>query len=109
MDSQEKNLQEILEIVSFIKDNAATKEDLENTATKEDLQDLEVKMDSKLQDLEVKMNSKITEAKDEILTRIDGFIVLNQKIDIELLALRAKYDRLEATVKKVLEHLQIEI
>ncbi|MFA5188820.1 MAG: hypothetical protein WC460_05660 [Patescibacteria group bacterium] len=35
--SQEQNIKDILDIVTFIKDNAANKEDLDRFATKEDL------------------------------------------------------------------------
>ncbi len=83
---QEKQLQEILEIVGFIKDNAAMKENLDRFATKEQLD----------------------ETKNELMNHIDIFIGLHQKLDIELTALRSKYDRLETSMKKVLDHLHLQ-
>ena len=101
MDNQDKNLKDILETVSFIKDNAATKEDLDKFATKEDLErfatkedlerfatkddlsflkeDILNEVDNKLQVLD----NKMSEYKDEIITKIDAFVVLNQKLDTD--------------------------
>ncbi|MDP3985547.1 MAG: hypothetical protein Q8P82_02170 [bacterium] len=38
---------------------------------------------------------------DKLYTAIDGFIQLHQKLEIELVALRAKYDRLEERLSKL--------
>lgn len=43
--NQEKNIKDILDIVVFIKDNAATKEDLNGFATKKDLERFATKED----------------------------------------------------------------
>jgi len=83
---QEKQLQDILETVEFLRDNAVTKEYFEE-----------------------KLEEKLIETKNELMTHIDTFIGLHQKLDIELTALRSKYDRLETSMKKVLEHLHLEI
>ena len=53
--NQEQNIKDILDIVTFVRDNAATKDDLEHFATKEDL----------------------AVVKDEIMTHIDFFIGLH--------------------------------
>lgn len=87
--NQDKTLQDILEIVQFIKDNAASKADLDRFPTKIDLE------------------TRLTEVKTELMTHIDSFIVLHQKLDTELTALRAKYDRLEGYLQQVAKHLQL--
>ena len=119
---QEKTLQSILETVEFVKDNAATKEDLKDFATKEDLagfatkedlnnfatkedlkgeiNSLEQRMDSRIDNLEQRLDSKLTEAKDEIITQIDKFIVLHQKLDLEMSAFRSRFERLELEMQK---------
>lgn len=46
----------------------------------------------------------IGEAKSEIMNHVDGFVALNNKLDIELTALRVKYARLEEQLQKVMKH-----
>lgn len=83
--SQEQQLNDILEIVRFMQDNMATKRDLERFATKDELQT----------------------AKSDIITHMDGFIGLHQKLDLELVALRAKYDRLESYIEQLARHANV--
>ncbi len=88
--NQEKTLQNISETLEFIKDNAATKEDLETFATKEDLENFATK-------------EELVESKDEILTQIDKFIALHQKLDLEMSAFRSRFERLELEMQKSLK------
>ena len=81
---QEKALQNILESVEFIKDNAATKDELK--------------------DLEERIDSKLTEAKDEIMTQIDKCIALHQKLDLEMSAFRSRFERLELEMQRSLKN-----
>lgn len=100
-----KTLNDILETVNFIKENAATKQeftDLEerltsNLATKQELTDLEERLDEKM-----------SAHKNDIVTSIDGYIQLHQELKQELTALHSKYNRLENQMQKVLAHLQLE-
>ena len=80
--NQEQTTKEILTIVQFLKDNMVSKEEFE---------------------------SRLTEAKSEILTHMDSFVVLHQKLDTELAALRGKYDRLSEQIQQVAKHLQINL
>lgn len=83
--SQEQQLNDILEIVRFMQDNMATKHDLERFATRDELQT----------------------AKSDIMTHMDGFIGLHQKLDLELVAMRAKYDRLESYIEQLARHANV--
>ena len=107
--SQEQNIKDILDIVTFVKDNAANKEDLKRFATKEDLNRFATKDDLERFATKEYLEEKLNETKNELMNHIDTFIGLHQKLDIELTALRSKYDRLETSMKKVLEHLHLEI
>ena len=69
--NQDKILQDILEIVQFLKDNMASKADLARFATKEDL--LEMKLE--IGDL----HSELTAAKTEIISHVDSFISSSSK------------------------------
>lgn len=84
---QEQTLQDILAIVQFMKENMATKEDLEGFATSDGLEKI----------------------KNDLMNHMDGFIGLHQKLDTELTALRAKYDRLQEQMEKIARHLQLDI
>jgi len=99
---QEKTLQNILETVEFIKDTAATKQELNDLEQSMDskIGSLEQSMDSKIDNLEERMDSKLTEAKDEIITQIDKFIALHQKLDLEMSAFRSRFERLELEMQK---------
>ncbi|MCX6740068.1 MAG: hypothetical protein NTZ49_02470 [Candidatus Parcubacteria bacterium] len=99
MNNQDKNLNDILEIVSFIKDTAPTKDDLKNFASKDDIREIRGELKE--------VRDEMRENKDETITHIDSFIGLHQKLDLELVSLRSKYDRLESSLKKVLDHLKL--
>lgn len=43
--------------------------------------------------------------RDEIVAHIDGFIKLHETLDLELVALRSKVDRLEGRIGRVESHL----
>lgn len=79
---EDKTAKDILEIVEFLKDNMVTRDE---------------------------MKDEISLAKTEIMTHMDGFIGLHQKLDLELVALRAKYDRLESYIMKLAHHAKIEL
>lgn len=77
--SQEQTLKDILEIVQFMQSEMATKQDLASFATRDDL--LKVKSD--------------------VVSHVDGFIGLHQKLDIELTMLKSKYARLEQQLQRL--------
>jgi hypothetical protein len=118
---QDNTLNDILESVSFIKDHAASKDDIANMATKSDLFGLATKDD--IADMATKSDlfglatkddiadmatrTDMSEMKNEIITHIDGFAAMQQKLDLELGALRMKYERLEGFVKQLAAHAHV--
>lgn len=69
---QAQALKDILETVVFIKDHAASKEDLNRFATKADLAAFELRVTTK-EDLEAFASKKDLEVmKDDIMTHLDG-------------------------------------
>ena len=72
----------VQETVEFVKDNAAAKVDVETV---------------------------VSEAKDEIITQVDGFISLHNKLETELVALQSKYERLEEQMQQIAKHVQLEL
>lgn len=100
--NQDQTLQDILEIVQFLKDNMVSKEDHNDLSVSVDfLKDNMVSRDE--------LDIKLTEMKSEIMGHIDVFIGLHQKLDTELTALRSKYDRLESHIQQLAKHLQLEL
>lgn len=71
--------------------------------------DILMKIFSKVVDIEEKMMTKhdAGEMENRMLDHIDGFIKLHQTLDIELVALRSKYDRLELRLNRVEEKVGI--
>lgn len=85
----DQTLNDILEIVNFLKDNVVSKDDIKEFITKDYL------------------DEKLTEVKSEILGDVDRFIKLHETLDQELSALRSKYSRLEERLVVVERKLQL--
>ncbi|MFH1099077.1 MAG: hypothetical protein V1723_04145 [Candidatus Uhrbacteria bacterium] len=89
--NQEQTLKDILDTVVFLKDHAASKEDLktelERFATKEDLQGV----------------------KSEVMAHVDGFIVLYKKIEDEQTASLANYQWLEGHLRGLAKHVNYQL
>ncbi|PJA45556.1 hypothetical protein CO174_02505 [Candidatus Uhrbacteria bacterium CG_4_9_14_3_um_filter_50_9] len=79
---QERTLNDILEIVGYLKDNMVTRDE---------------------------HRQSLFELRSDIMSHVDSFIGLHQKLDIELAALRAKSDRLEGFVKQLAAHANIKL
>lgn len=128
--SDESTIQDVLEIVLYLKDNMVTKDDLEtrltetkteiklhldqNFVTKDDLRNFATKDD--LQNFSTKDDLRhfatkddLFEFKSDIMTHMDGFIGLHQKLDVELVAMRSKYERLESYIQQLARHAQLEL
>ncbi len=110
-------LDDILEIVTFIKDNAATKQDL--SAVEQRLDSRIDKLDNKVDKLDDKVNklsdkvnqleTQIHEVKNEMIDHVDGFIGLHRKQEVELAAMAMRQNRTDANVNKIAKHLNLEI
>ena len=87
--SQEQILNDILEVVEFIRDNAVMKEDL-----RLEIQRLDIKIDT---------------VKQEMIEHVDGFIALYQKHEVELAAVVSRQERVEEKLNKIIKHLGLEL
>ena len=110
---QDNTIKDILEIVEFIRDNAATKEDLLQFATKHELhseiQTVKNELRSEIQEVKNELRSEIQEVKNEIMNHIDGFIGLHQKLEIELTALHGKYQCLESYIQQIAKSIGLQL
>ena len=116
--NQEKTIQDILEVVTYLKDNMvsgdkfeertknfATKDDLKDFATKDDLLDIKEELHGFVtQDY---LDDKLFEIKNELMNHIDGFIGLHHKLDIEFTSLRATVNRLEEEIQAMKKQMQM--
>ncbi len=100
--SESATINEVLEIVQFLKDNAVTKSELNDRVV-----ELKVDLIQWVKENAV-TKEELEKAKSEIITHVDSFVQLHQKLDQELAALRGKYDRLEEMVKMMAKHLQLD-
>ncbi len=91
----EATIAEVFEVVTFIKDNAATKDDI--VELKKEIRRLDIKIDTVKEDLEEKINS----VRNEVLDHVDGFIGIAKKQEQEFSVLVARHDRLEKKVEKI--------
>ena len=107
----QSDLADVLSVVSFVKDNAVTKDEFEGglqsvrNEMHEGLQSVRNEMHEGLQSVRNEMH----EMKSEITSHIDSFIVLNQKLDVELVSMRSKYERLEEHINTIAKHLNVEL
>lgn len=90
-----------------IETTMATKEDLKSFATKEDLQRLGLRMATKEDLKRFATKEDFAEFKNEILTHIDGLAVMQEKLNLEFLALRSRYERLESVIIQITKQLHI--
>lgn len=102
MKKKKATIEEVLEVVEFLKDNMVSKHEFEDVV--ETIEFLKDNMVNKNE-----LEEKFTEIKSEIMNHMDGFIGLHQKLDTELTALRSKYDRLESYVQQIAEHVNLQL
>lgn len=80
--SFDKHEREFLEFVDFVKENVVTYDELD---------------------------IRIAALKDDITNNIDDFTVMYKRIDIEMVAMRAKYERLEGYIHQLASHAKVEL
>ncbi|MFA5813052.1 MAG: hypothetical protein WC862_00870 [Patescibacteria group bacterium] len=110
-----QELKENREIIEFIRDNAATKDDIADIrremATKDDIADIRREMATKddLRLVKTELRQEIQDAKNEMLTHVDAFVGLYQKHEQELAAVVARVNRFEEKLNAVIKHLGLQL
>lgn len=98
----EATIADVFEVVTFIRDTAATKSDI--VRLEKEIQRLDTKIDMVQEGLEEKIENleeKINTVRNEVLDHIDGFIGTTKKQEQEFSVLVARHDRLEKKVDKI--------
>lgn len=86
--NQEPTIKDVFEIVEFIRDNSATKDDL--------------------QTLKTELKEEIRDVKNEMISHVDAFVGMYQKHEQELAAVVARVNRFEEKLNTVLKHLNLQ-
>ena len=102
MTDEEKNqLGSILEIVQQMQGTMATKDDIaavrSEMATKDDIAAVREDIEFIKENMVTKAEAEETESR--LMGHIDGFAQQNQKFDIELVAARSQFNRIEERVE----------
>lgn len=92
-------INDVLEIVQFIKDTAASKTDLAA---------LEFRIDQKLETEIGSVRKDMKEMESRLIEHIDGLTKLTEKFDHELTALRDKVDRHDELFSKLFKRLELD-
>lgn len=85
MTEEQRKINDIFDIVLFLKDNAASKHDL-------------AVLGGRVDTLETTLRSEMHEIKNELMGHIDGFIEMHKTVTAELAATRLKLGRVEDNV-----------
>ena len=107
-DQFNKKIDEILEVVTFIRDTAATKEELAR-----DINAIDARFDSIDQQFDDAnrrfdvIDARFIETERTIISHVDEFVGMHKKLDTELAALRFKYERMEEKMNSIMNHLQL--
>lgn len=138
---EEKTLQEILDVVTYLKQHSATKEELKSeiALSRQELttefqtginglrnelstkissvrDELSSEMDSLRGDIKLQIDDlatkddvrgMISEAKNELLSHIDGLAEMHKKLDLEYVSLRAKTGRHDDQIETIYKHLNL--
>jgi len=95
--------------IEGIRSVMATKKDLERFATKKDLDVVRSSMATRedffyLKEEIAGIKREAAATKSEIIGHIDGFVGMHKGLDLELVSLRSKYQRLESHVHQLAKH-----
>lgn len=90
--------QDILEILQFMQQNMVTKVDLRNELSQE-IGSLRIEIKEELKRFATK--DDLMQMKSEIMTSVDHLAKRHETFDHELLAMRAKYERLDERLEIV--------
>ncbi|NCO05293.1 MAG: hypothetical protein GW939_04085 [Candidatus Magasanikbacteria bacterium] len=104
---EEQKLQDILEIVTFIKDNGATKQDLQDVRTEFKQEIKEVR--DELQQTQTDLEQSIQQTRNEMIDHVDGFIGLHRKQEVEIAAMAMHQKRTDKKVEKIIKHLNLDL
>ncbi|MBU1166931.1 hypothetical protein KKC60_00790 [Patescibacteria group bacterium] len=96
-DEFETRIQEIMRVVSDLKKESVTKDEFETR-----LQENNRKLKGDLRD-------EMIFHRNEIINRIDSFITLHQKVDLEITSLHAKTKRHDHQIKRIANHSGVEV
>lgn len=114
MEDINQKIDDILEIVNFLKDNSVTKTEFyefkeEMTEFKEEMIGFKEETRNEFQKVRDEMSNEFKKVRNEIINHVDAFVGLHQNLEIELSAVAHKTDRLENNVHQIAKHLELQL
>jgi len=95
--NQEPTIKDIFEIVEFIRDTAATKDDIADV--RREIQEVRQEVQE--------VRQEVQNTKNEMIGHVDAFVGLYQKHEQELCAVVARIERFEEKLDAVIKHLNL--
>lgn len=96
MEEENKKIDDILEILNFLKDNSVTKDEFQEHVGEFD-------------NFREQQKEEFRKVRSEIIDHVDGFIGLHKHLEVELAAVNNKTNRLENHINMIAKHLQLEL
>lgn len=104
-------LKDILDIVTFIRDTAATKQDLHDVRTelKSEIQDVRTELKNEIQQVRTELKNEVKDVRNEMIDHVDGFIGLHNNLDTELTAVRVQTMRNQNQIQQIARHVKLKL
>lgn len=96
MEEENKKIDDILEILNFLKDNSVTKDEFQEHVGEFD-------------NFREQQKEEFRKVRSEIIDHVDGFVGLHKHLEVELAAVNNKTNRLENHINMIAKHLQLEL
>ncbi|OGH93869.1 MAG: hypothetical protein A2538_03335 [Candidatus Magasanikbacteria bacterium RIFOXYD2_FULL_41_14] len=103
MEDNNQMLQDIFQVVNFLKDNAIIKTEFDDFKSEVNQRFNGVDKRFDMVDLEFK------KVREEVIEHVDAFVGLHKDLESELAAVAHKTDRLERNDIKIAKHLQLQL
>ncbi len=117
MEEENKKIDDILEILNFLKDNSVTKDEFQEHVNefqehvgefKEHVNEFKEHV-GEFDNFREQQKEEFRKVRSEIIDHIDGFIGLHKHLEVELAAVNNKTNRLENHINMIAKHLQLEL
>lgn len=118
MSNQEPTIKDIFEIVEFIRDNGATKDDIALVRREMAVEFASVRQETATEFASVRkematesaaVRQEISGLRNEVIDHVDGFVGLYRKHEQELAAVVSPQNRFEEKLNQIIQHLGLQM
>lgn len=110
MEEENKKIDDILEILNFLKDNSVTKDEFQEHVNEfqEHVNEFKEHV-GEFDNFREQQKEEFRKVRSEIIDHVDGFVGLHKHLEVELAAVNNKTNRLENHINMIAKHLQLEL